>query len=68
MNRAATLKFIMCPGASPNDLVTPVLGAENGIHQHLQVVARGGIAMEVNTPGVLQDVLSSFSLGAIMAR
>ena len=39
----------------PGDFGHEVPGAIDAVHQHLEVMAGGGIAVEVNGPGVLQD-------------
>ncbi len=40
-------------GAPPHDLVAEVAGVEHGVHQRLEVVARGRVAVEVDRGGRL---------------
>src|SRR5271166_3545109 len=54
--------------ALPDDLIAKLFWPENGIHQHLQVVACGRIAVQVNRAITFSTRFSSRRRGAIMAR
>ena len=42
------------PAAAPHDLAAEVLRTVEGVEDHLEVVARAGIAVQINRPGALE--------------
>src|SRR5713101_6969532 len=50
---ATLLRIAMRGGSLPGDLVDEVLRREDRVHQHLQVMARGRVAVQVDAPGCL---------------
>jgi hypothetical protein len=57
VDRAVALRAAVRARALPNDLVAEIPVPEDAIHHHFDVVARGGIAVQVNRSGVAKDRL-----------
>jgi hypothetical protein len=46
---------VMCAVTLPDDLIHKELWSKHGVHQNFEVVACGGIAVEINGAGFLED-------------
>jgi hypothetical protein len=55
MLASSLLSVIVRTGPLPNDLCSEMICAEDGVHQHFQVVAGGGVAVQVDGAGGFEN-------------
>ena len=57
MNSAEAVAVIMRGGALPDNLIPEIACTEDCIENDFEVVAGGGVAVEVKTPGGFEDAV-----------
>jgi hypothetical protein len=63
VNAPVALGIVVFPVPFPDDLSLDVFRSEYSVHQELEIMARGGIAMEIKAPRGLQDSPKFYEAG-----